>query len=63
MMCSIHFYFRLSGIGRREFDRSNRKPAAVITWATLSDQQQGFFYMHQPTDRIVHTYVMENWLE
>ena len=25
------------------------KPAAA-TWATLSDKQQGFFYMHHPTD-------------
>ena len=36
--------------------------------ATLSNQQQGFFYMHHPTDRIAHTKafatpVMEHWLE
>ena len=46
---------------------SERKPAAA-TWATLSDYQQGFFYMHHPTDRIAHTVafvtpVMEHWLE
>ena len=44
-----------------------RKPAAA-TWATLSDEQQGFFYMIHPTDRIAHTTafvtpVVEHWLE
>ena len=39
----------------------------AATWATLSEQQ-GFFYMHHPTDRIAHTTafvtpVMEHWLE
>ena len=24
-------------------------------WAIISDQQQGVFYMHHPTDRIAHT--------
>ena len=38
------------------------------TWATLSDLQQGLFYMHYPTDRIAHTMafgapVVEHWLE
>ena len=28
---------------------------AAATWATLSDSQQGFFYMHHPTHRIAHT--------
>ena len=33
-----------------------------------SDKQQGFFYMHHPTDRIAHTTafvtpVVEHWLE
>ena len=28
------------------------KPA---TWATLSDQQQEFFYMYHPTDMTVYT--------
>ena len=37
-------------------------------YATLSDLQQGFFYMHHPTDRIAHTTafvtpVLEHWLE
>ena len=44
-----------------------RKPAAA-TWATLSDLQQGFFYMHHPTDRVAHTVafvtpVAEHWME
>ena len=44
-----------------------RKPAAA-TWATLSDYQQGLFYMHHPTDRITHTTafvapVVDHWLE
>ena len=34
----------------------------------VSDKQQGFFYMHHPTDRIAHTTafvtpVLEHWLE
>ena len=46
---------------------SERKPAAA-TWATLSDLQQGLFYMHHPTDRIAHTTnfitpVVGLWLE
>ena len=32
---------------------SERKSAAA-TWSTLSEQQ-GFFYMHHPTDRVTHT--------
>ena len=31
-----------------------RKTAATTTFATLSDLQQGFFYMHHPTDKIAH---------
>ena len=42
--------------------------AATITWAILSDQQQGVFYMHHPTEKIAHTmafgtHVVEHWLE
>ena len=49
------------------FRERERKPAAV-TWATLFDWQQGFFYMHHPTDRITHTTafvtpVVQHWLE
>ena len=64
------FYLRLYGIGHMVKDHSDServKPAAA-TWATLSDQQQSFFYMHHPTDRIAHTTafvtpVVEHWLE
>ena len=31
------------------------KPAAATTWTTLFDWQQGFFCMHNPTFRKVHT--------
>ena len=31
------------------------KPTANTTWATLSNWQQGLFYMHHPIDRIAHT--------
>ena len=50
----------------KEHSDSERKPA-VATWAIISDQQQGFFYMYHPTDRIAHTTafvtpVVEHWL-
>ena len=38
-------------MGKRQQDR---KAAAATTWATLSNQQQGFFYKHYPIDRIEH---------
>ena len=63
------FYLRLYGVRHMVKDHSDseRKPAAT-TWAMFSDQQQGFFYMHHPTDRIAHTMafvtpVVEHWLE
>ena len=63
------FYLRLYGVRHMVKDHSDseRKPAAA-TWATLFDEQQGFFYMHHPTDRIAHTTafvtpVVEHWLE
>ena len=63
------FYLRLYGVRHMVKDHSDseRKPAAT-TWATLFDKQQGFFYMHYPTDRITHTTafvtpVVEHWLE
>ena len=37
-----------------DHSESWRKPAAA-TWATLSDQQLGFFYIHHTTDRTAHT--------
>ena len=54
--------------GKGPLRQRERKPAAT-TWATLSDQQQKFFYMHHPIDRITYTMafvtppVMEHWLE
>ena len=44
------------------------KPTATTTMATLSNQQQWFFYMHHPIDRIAHINafvipVMKHWLE
>ena len=36
------FYLRLYG------------NTSAFTWATLYDLQQGFFYMHHPTDKIAH---------
>ena len=55
-MHSTHFILRLFGVRHMVKDHSDSemKPAAA-TWATLSDQQQGFFYMDHPTDRIAHT--------
>ena len=47
------FYLWLLGI------RHGKKPlkSTAASWATLSNQQQRFFYMHHPTDRIAHTTV------
>ena len=41
---------------------------AATTWATISDYQQGIFYVHHHTYRMVHTMtfvtlVVEQWLE
>ena len=51
------FYLRLYGVGHMVKDHSDskRKPAAA-TWATLSDYQQGFFYMNKShrQDRTYH---------
>ena len=57
------FYLRLYGIEHMVKDHSDS-----ATWAILSDYQQGFFYMHHPTDRVAHTTsfvtpVVEHWLE
>ena len=63
------FYLRLYHIVHMVKDHSDseRKPTAA-TWATLSDWQQGFFYMYHPTDRITYTTafvtpVVVHWLE
>ena len=49
MMHSTHFIYgyMVLEIGKGPFIYRERKPAAT-TWATLSDKQQGFFYMHNP---------------
>ena len=52
----------------KDHSESERKPAATTTWATLSNWQQGFFYMHNSIDRIEHTMafvtpVVEHWVE
>ena len=66
---STHFIYgyMASDIWLRTILIVRKKPAAA-TWSTLSDLQQGFFYMHHPTDRIAHTTVfvtpvVEHWLE
>ena len=52
------FYLRLYGVGHNgkepDSERGNSLPT---TWATLSDYKQGFFYMHNPADRIAYTTV------
>ena len=55
-----------SDIWKRTAQRE-RKPAAATTWATLSDEQQRVFYMHNP-DKIMHNTtliipVVEHWLK
>ena len=64
MTHSTHFIY---GYMASDISNNERKPAAA-TWATLSDYQQGFFYMHHPTDMIAHTTafvapVVEHWSE
>ena len=44
------------------------KSTATMSCITFSKRQQGFFYLHNPTDRIVYTTyfitpVVEHWLE
>ena len=52
----------------KDHSDSERKPTAA-TWATfIGERQQGFFYIHHPTDRIAQTTAfvkpdMEHWLE
>ena len=61
----------LSAIGCQTCGHSDiffkRKPT-VATWTTLSDKQQGIFYIHFLTDRTAQTTavdgpVMDHWLE
>ena len=63
------FYLRLYGVrhmvkDHSDSERGNPMPPHML----LSDYQQGFFYMHHPTDRIAHTTafvttVVGHWLE
>ena len=43
--------------GKGPSRQQKRKLAATTTYSTLSDYQQGVFYMHHPTDKIAHTTV------
>ena len=59
------FYLRLYGVRHMVNDHSDSKRENPLLPHGL---QQGFFYMHHPTDRIAHTTafvtpVMEHWLE
>ena len=54
--------------GKGPSRQQKRKFAATTTYSTLSDYQQGVYYMHHPTDKITHTTVyvtpvLEHWLE
>ena len=64
---SLNTFYGIGHMVKGPFRQRERKPATA-TWATLSDQQQGFFYMHHLIDRIAHTTtfvtpVVEHWLE
>ena len=63
---STHFLFTV--IWRRTYGKEQLRLREETTWAILSDEQQGFFYMYHPRDRIAHTTafvtpVVEHWLE
>ena len=51
------FYLRLHGIKHMVKDHSDSERGNLLpsTRATLFNEQQGFFYMHHPTDRTTHT--------
>ena len=53
-------YLWLYGIGHMVKDHSDSERKPATTWATLSDEQQGFFYLHHPTDRIAYTMAFFN---
>ena len=62
------FYLRLSGVRHMVKDHSDRREKTCCRHIGYSFQQQGFFYMHHPADRIIHTTafvtpVVEHWLE
>ena len=62
---STHFFLRLYDVGHMVKDHSDSERGNPL----LPHRQQGFFYMHHPTDRITHTTtafvtpVVEHWLE
>ena len=41
--------------GKGPLGQRERKPVAVTSLGILFDWQQGIFYIHYPTERIVHT--------
>ena len=51
-MQSAHLIYGYMAYGKGPLKQWQRKPAA--SWAIFSDLQEKF-YMHHPTDRIVHT--------
>ena len=58
------FYLRLYGVRHMDKDHSDSERGNPLP----SHRQQGFFYMHHPTDRIAHTTafvtpVVDHWLE
>ena len=65
------FYLRLYGVrhmvkNHSDSERGNPLPSHGLLFPIIS--QQGFFYMHHPTDRVAHTTafitpVVEHWLE
>ena len=63
------FYLWLYGFRHMVKDHSDsEKGNLLLPHRLLIDSQQGFFYMHHPTDRITHTTafvtpVVEHWLE
>ena len=58
------FYLRLYGVTHMVKDHSDNEIGNPLSpYGQLSDLQQGFFYMHHPTDRIAHTtaFVKPSW--
>ena len=65
---STHFYLWLYSVRHMVKNHTAREESCTATWETLSDLQQGCFYINHPTDRIAHTTtfitpVVEHWLE
>ena len=50
------FYLQLYGVGHMVKDHSDSKSGNPL----LPHGQQGFFYMHHPTNRIAHTTAFGN---